>query len=76
MGRVLLLMVLIYGYGDAGFNGRRPAVLDQPLRDFHRAVDNVGRDVQRALIASEDAVPGIRRAGDKLRRIGEALAPS
>jgi hypothetical protein len=32
--------------------------------------------VQRALVAIDDAVPRIRRLGDKLHRIGEALAPS
>ena len=76
MGRVLFLTVLIYGYGDPGFDGHRPLVLDRPLRDFHRAVDNAGRDVQRALVAIDDAVPRIRRLGDKLHRIGKVLAPS
>jgi len=76
MGRVLFLTVLIYCYGDAGFDGRRPLALDRPLRDFHRAVDSAGRDVQRALIAIDDVAPRIRGLGDKLHRIGEALAPS
>lgn len=75
MGRVLLLAVLIYCYGDPGFDGHRPAVLDRPLCGFHRAIDSGGRDVQRALIAIDDALPKIRRLGGTLRRVGEALAP-
>jgi hypothetical protein len=76
MGRVLFLVVLIYCYGDPGFDGHRPASLDRPLRDFHRAIDSAGRDAQRALVAIDDAVPKIHQLGDKLRRVGEALAPS
>ena len=76
MGRVLFLTVLIYCYGDPGFDGHRPLALDRPLRDFHRAVGTAGRDVQRALVAIDDAVPKIRRLGDKLRRIGEVLTSS
>jgi hypothetical protein len=76
MGRVFFLMVLIYCYGDPGFDGHRPLALDRPLRDFHRTVDHAGRDVQRGLIAIDDAAPRIRKLGDKLHRIGEALAPS
>ena len=76
MGRVFFLTVLIYCYGDPGFDGHRPLSLDRPLRDFHRTVDHAGRDVQRGLIAIDDAAPRIRKLGDKLHRIGEALAPS
>ena len=76
MGRVFFLTVLIYCYGDPGFDGPRPLALDRPLRDFHRTVDHAGRDVQRGLIAIDDAAPRIRKLGDKLHRIGEALAPS
>jgi hypothetical protein len=76
MGRVLFLTALIYCYGDPGFDGHRPASLDRPLRDFHRAVDRAGRDVQRAVIAIDDAAPKIRRLGDRLRHLGEALALS
>ena len=76
MGRALFLTGLSYCYGTIGFDGHRPLALDRPLRDFHRAVDNAGRDVQRVLIAIDDAAQKIRRLGDKLRRVGEALAPS
>jgi hypothetical protein len=34
MGRVLFLTVLIYCYGDTGFDGHRPLALDRPLREF------------------------------------------
>ena len=73
---MFFLTVLIYCYGDPGFDGHRPLALDRPLRDFHRTVDHAGRDVQRGLIAIDDAAPRIRKLGDKLHRIGEALAPS
>jgi hypothetical protein len=76
MGRALFLTVLIYCYGDSGFDGHRPLALDRPLRDFHRAIDNAGRDVQRALVAIDDSVPKIRSLRNQLHRIGEALAPS
>ena len=76
MGRVFFLTVLIYCYGDPGVDGHRPLALDRPVRDFHRTVDHAGRDVQRGLIAIDDAAPRIRKLGDKLHRIGEALAPS
>ena len=32
MGRIFLLAALLYGYGDAGFDGHRPESLDRPLR--------------------------------------------
>lgn len=76
MGRVFFLAVLIYCYGDAGFDGHRPAALDRPLRDVHRTINGAGRDAQRVLVAIDDAVPKLRKLGDKLRRVGEALAPN
>jgi hypothetical protein len=51
MGRVLALAIAFYVYGDASFDGRRPAVLDGPLREFRRSVDAVPTDGRRVLIA-------------------------
>jgi hypothetical protein len=79
MGRILLLALLVYGYGHAGFDGHRPGSLDRPLRNFHRTVDAVAGDAQRILVTIDNNAKVIARLpmlGDKLRRIGEALAPS
>ena len=74
MGRLLTLAMVLYGYGDPGFDGHRPAAVDRPLRSFHGAVDSTARDAQRILIAIDKGVPELRLLGDKLRHIGEALA--
>jgi hypothetical protein len=66
----------LYGYGDPGFNGHRPASLDRPLRDSHFAVNSGARDVQRILIAIDNGVPRLRMPGNHFRRVGEALAPA
>jgi hypothetical protein len=79
MGRIFLLVALLYGYGDPGFDGHRPASLDLPLRNLHRAIDTTARDAQRALIAIDtgvQAMPTLSRLGDRLRNVGEALAPN
>ena len=51
MGRVLALAIAFYFYGDASFDGRRPAALDKPLREFRRSVDAIPSDGRRALVA-------------------------
>ena len=76
MARIFLLAALLYGYGDPGFDGHRPASLDRPLRNFHTAVDSTARDAQRMLVAIDKAAPTIRMLGDNLRRVGEVLAPA
>ena len=75
MARILLLAALIYGYGDPGFDGHRPASLDRPLRNFHTAVDSTARDAQRILVTLDKGASKLRKVGDNLRRVGEALAP-
>ena len=76
MGRIFLLATLLYGYGDPGFDGRRPAALDRPLRDFHIAVNSGARDVQRTLVTIDSTVPRLRMLGDELRRASGDLAPA
>jgi hypothetical protein len=78
MGRILLLTALLYGYGDPGFDGHRPASFDRPLRNLYRAVNTVASDAQRILVTIDNnmhVVATLPMLGDKLRRIGEALAP-
>jgi hypothetical protein len=78
MARILLIAVLIYGFGDPGFDGHRPAALDRPLRSFHRAVDTAASDAQRAVIAIKSgahAIPKLQALGETLRRVGEGLVP-
>ena len=76
MARILLLAALVYGYGDPGFDGHRPASFDRALRNFHTAVDSTARDAQRLLVAIDNGTPKLRKLGDNLRRVGEALAPA
>jgi hypothetical protein len=78
MGRILLLTVLLYGYGDSGFDGHRPASLDRPLRNFHSTVNTIASDAQRILVAIDSkasVIATLPMLGDKLRRIGDALTP-
>jgi hypothetical protein len=44
MGRIFLLAALLYGYGHASFDGKRPGALDGPAKSFHR---EVGETVRR-----------------------------
>jgi hypothetical protein len=76
MGRFFLLAALLYGYGDPGFDGRRPEVLDTPVRMLHRAMDAVANDAQRHLITTDslNALRTLPALGDKLRLLGRALA--
>ena len=79
MGLIFLLAALLYGCGDAGFDGHRPASLDRPLRNLHRSIDSTAREAQRVLIAIDTgarAMPKLATLGDKLRHVGEALAPN
>jgi hypothetical protein len=76
MGRLLIFAALLYGYGDPGFDGHRPASVDRALRNFHTAADSAARDAQRILVTIDNGVPRLRKLGDNLRRVGEALAPN
>jgi hypothetical protein len=78
MGRILLLTALLYGYGDPGFDGHRPVSFDRPLRNFHRAVGAVAADAQRILVkidSDANVIATLPLLGERLRRVGEALAP-
>ena len=73
MGRILLFAALLYGYGDAGFDGHRPASLDRPLRNLHRAVDTAANDAQRVLVALDINVREIPTLATRLRPLGSAF---
>ena len=78
MGRILLLTLLLYGYGDSGFDGHRPASFDRPLRNLNRAVNTIASNAQRVLLkidSGANVVTTLPMFGDKLRHLGEALAP-
>ena len=51
MGRLWALAIALYVYGDASFDGRRPVLLDKPLREFRRSVDAIPTDSRRAILA-------------------------
>jgi hypothetical protein len=72
MGRILVLAALIYGYGGASFEGRRPDALDRPLREFHRSVDAALADGRRAAIALDD-FRTMRYLANGLRPLNNAL---
>jgi hypothetical protein len=47
MGRIVLLMALLYGWADPAFNGYRPAALDRPLGEFQRAVREASTELRQ-----------------------------
>ena len=73
MGRIFLLAALLYGYGDPGFDGHRPAPLDRPLRNLHRAVDTAAARVQRTLLALDGSVSALPNLAIKLRHLSDVL---
>jgi hypothetical protein len=56
MRRSLLLLALLYGYGDARFDNYRPELLDRTLRSFHRTVELAASDGRRAIADGRRAV--------------------
>jgi hypothetical protein len=72
MRRSLLLLALLYGYGDARFEGYRPDRLDRSLRSFHVAVDQAMVDGRRAAAALDDART-MRYLEIGLRQLNNAL---
>jgi hypothetical protein len=72
MGRILLLSALLYGTGDPVFDGRRPAALDRPLREFHRSVDTAVSDLRRAAVML-DKLHSIPDLAATLRRLNAAF---
>jgi hypothetical protein len=51
MGRILLLAIAAYVCGGSSFDGRRPAALDGPLREFKRNIDAIKTEGPRVLAA-------------------------
>jgi hypothetical protein len=68
VGRGLLLLALLYGCGDARFDGYRPHLLDRPLREFHRTAERAASDVRRVLVLLDDA-RSMRYLATALRRL-------
>ena len=73
MGRALLIVALIYCYGDPGFDGHRPLALDRPLRHLHRTVDIAAANVQRVLVALDNNTREISTLATRLRHLSDAL---
>jgi hypothetical protein len=72
MGRILLLAIAAYVYGGPSFDGRRPAALDQPLREFKRSVDAIERDGPR-VVAAVDRLRGQYNLEKVLRDLNRSL---
>jgi len=72
MGRALLLAIAAYVYAGPSFDGRRPALLDQPLREFKRSVDAIERDGPRVL-ATVDWLRGQYELEKVLRSLNRSL---
>ena len=70
MRRSLLLLALLYVWGDARLEGYRPGLLDRPLRSFHHTMDRAWPDGRRAVAVLDDArsmrylMPLLRQLGD------------
>lgn len=73
MGRILLIATLLYGLGDPGFDGHRPADLDRPLRNLHQTIDSAAIQAQRALIALDNHVRALPALTAKLRHLSDVL---
>ena len=73
MGRIFLIAALLYGYGDPGFDGHRPAELDRPLRNLHRTIDTAASQAQRVLVAVDNKVRVLPTLAAKLRHLSDAL---
>jgi hypothetical protein len=68
---MLLLALALYAYGDASFDGRRPAALDRPVREFRRSFDAIPADGHRILIVVDRL-----RGQHELDRVLQALRRS
>jgi hypothetical protein len=55
MGRLFLAAALLYAYGHAGFDGKRPRELDPSLKAFHREVNETAGGIGRAWMLLDDA---------------------
>jgi hypothetical protein len=72
VGRLLALAIVAYVYGGPSFDGRRPAALDLPLREFKRSVDAVERDGPR-VVAAVDWLRGQYNLEKVLRALNRSL---
>jgi hypothetical protein len=72
MGRSVLLLALLYGYGHPACDGYRPSALERPLRGLHRTADAAIADGRRALALLDDA-RSMRYLAPLIRRLDSAL---
>jgi hypothetical protein len=55
MGRALLLLAVLYHWGDWRLEAYRPAALDRPLRVFHHGINQAVHDARRVFATFDDA---------------------
>ncbi len=55
MVRLFLAAALLYAYGHASFDGKRPRQLDPSLKAFHREVNETASGIARAWTLLDDA---------------------
>jgi len=72
VGRIFLLAIAAYVYGGPSFDGRRPAALDGPLREFKRNVDMIETDGPR-MLAAIDRLRGQYDLDKVLRALNRSL---
>jgi hypothetical protein len=51
---MLLLTALLYAWGDPALRGYRPALLEPPLRELHRAVRQSPSEIREMLLRLAD----------------------
>ena len=72
MIRLLLAAGLVYAYGHASFDGKRPRELDHPLKAFHREVNETASGIRRAWTLLDDA-RSMRYLAPMLRQLNGAV---
>jgi hypothetical protein len=55
MWRTLVLAAVAYAFGHPSLDGRRPVVLDRPLKGFYQNVNRAARDGRRTIATLSDA---------------------
>ena len=55
MIRLFLAAALLYAYGHASFDGKRPREFDPAFKSFHHEVNETARGISRAWTLLDDA---------------------